>query len=371
MKRKAVLTLSNGSWLEGKLIGAPLVSSGELVFTTAMVGYNETLSDPSFFGQILIFSYPLIGNYGVPPLSGMNTVPGLESDKIHASAVIMTQDSPTAYHWNTVTTVDEWLKQHNVPGIIGIDTRELIHKVRDSNKLLGIITPENSEGSRTLHPKLADFNHSNFFDPSSCDVTSLVSTTTKKIIGKGKIRIGLIDCGVKWNIIRNLLRMECEIELLPADTDLSKVDCNGWVISNGPGDPQNTGGLKAKVANLYKETRPILGICMGNQIMGLAAGATTERLVHGHRGHNQPVYMFGTNKAYMTSQNHGYVVSKQTLPEEWKPWFINVNDGSIEGIAHIEKPFWGVQFHPEAAGGPCDTQWIFDDFIKTVQRGQK
>jgi carbamoyl-phosphate synthase small subunit len=364
---KATLTLSDGSWLEGKLIGAPLLSSGELVFTTAMVGYNETLTDPSFFGQIIVFSYPLIGNYGVPPLSGFDPNPGLESNKVHASAVIMTQDSETAYHWNTHTTIDQWLKEHNVPGLIGVDTRELIHKIRDKKQLLGIINPEESKGQRILHEKLKDFNHRDFFDPGTYRVTELVSTQESKIIGQGKLKVGIIDCGVKWNIIRNLLRLNCQIELVPWNADFTKIDCSAWVISNGPGDPANTGDLKERVAKLFKENRPMLGICMGNQIMGLSAGAKTERLVHGHRGHNQPVCLFGTNKAYMTSQNHSYVVSKDSLTEDWRPWFINVNDGSIEGIEHSEKPFRAVQFHPEAAGGPCDTQWIFDDFVKSIE----
>ncbi|MBN1115127.1 MAG: glutamine-hydrolyzing carbamoyl-phosphate synthase small subunit [Oligoflexia bacterium] len=369
MHRKAVLTLSNGSWLEGELIGAPLISSGELVFTTGMVGYNEAITDPSFFGQILTFSYPLIGNYGVPLIGkegNVNSDDGFESPRIHASAIIITRGSEDAYHWKKETTLDKWLKSQGVPCLVGVDTRELIHKIRDSEKLLAILTPDKPEGQRMLHEKFADHDHREFFDPSLYEVISCVSTRERKIFGKGKKRIALIDCGFKWNIMRNLLRFENEIELVPWDYDFTKIDCDAWVISNGPGDPQNTGDLFRRVAGILKDGKPLLGICMGNQILALSAGASTKRLVHGHRGHNQPVYLFGSKKGYMTSQNHGYVVTKESLPEDWTPWFINANDESIEGIRHVEKPFRGVQFHPEAAGGPCDTQWIFSEFIGSI-----
>lgn len=362
MRSRATFILSNGDRFEGDLIGAPLSTSGELVFTTAMVGYTEALTDPSYYGQILIFSYPLIGNYGVAsmPPAGVEIVPvGFESRKVQASAVIVAVDSPDAYHWNSFEALDQWLKNQKVPGIVGLDTRHLIHLIRQSKGLFGRIEPDKPEGWRLAA--------SGFFDPSAHDLMGQVSCVKRHKIGKGKKRIALIDCGVKWNIIRRLLAQDCEVELLPWDTDLSAVDCDAWLISNGPGDPARTGDLKNRVGKLLKEERPILGICLGHQILALAAGATTARLPYGHRSHNQPVYEVGGRKGLITSQNHGYVVVKESLPKDWKIWFLNANDETIEGIRHAEKPFRSIQFHPEAAGGPRDSGWIIDQFVAEVK----
>jgi len=370
---KCTLELSDGSRFEGELIGAPLLSSGELVFTTGMVGYSEAMTDPSYFGQILTFTYPLIGNYGIPtpPKELVTPIPrGFESDRINTAAVIVTIDSEEAFHWNSFQSLDSWLKDQGVPGIVGLDTRHLVHLIRQTPNLRGKVIPEGATGMRSFGPKLTEIarqeNARGFFDPGEHTIVDEVSVKERRRIGKGNVRIGLVDCGVKWNIIRQLLERDCEVELLPWNTDLKKVDCSGWLLSNGPGDPTRTGELRNNVAALLTEDRPILGICLGHQILSLAAGAKTTRMKYGHRSHNQPVYLVGTRRGFITSQNHGYVVDESTLPKDWEPWFRNANDQTNEGVRHKTKPFRSVQFHPEAAGGPRDTAWILEQFVAEV-----
>ncbi|MCX6126846.1 MAG: glutamine-hydrolyzing carbamoyl-phosphate synthase small subunit [Proteobacteria bacterium] len=363
------LNLSNGQSFEGRLIGAPLESSGELVFTTGMVGYSEALTDPSYYGQILVFTYPLIGNYGIPELP--NHLPiensrGFESDRVHVAAVIVADDSREAFHWTSHQTLDVWLKEHAVPGIVGLDPRQLVHLIRENRGLSARVVPDKSSGKRIFGFETAPNYQDLFFDPSAHQVISAVSSKERKVIGTGKKRIAVIDCGVKWNILRQLIKQGAEVEIIPYDTDLSDVDCSGWLISNGPGDPKKTGDLKHRIAALLEHERPVLGICLGHQLLALAAGADTVRMNYGHRSHNQPVQLVGSRKGFITSQNHGYVVDGDTLPSDWEAWFVNGNDQTIEGIRHRVKPHRSVQFHPEAAGGPRDTGWIIEQFVKEI-----
>lgn len=371
MTKKAQLILSDGQVFEGRLIGAPLKTSGELVFTTGMVGYSESLTDPSYFGQILVFTYPLIGNYGIPPLPSNreDVLPrGFESYQVNASAAIVTTDSLEAYHWKSYESLDKWLLAQNVPGIAGLDTRALVHIIREKKGILGRIEMEGARGVReypqSQNIRLADYE---FFNPSEHEILPEVSTTTRRILGKGKARVGLIDCGVKWNIVRHLLQNDIEVELLPWNTRLQDVDCSGWLISNGPGDPEKTGDLIGRVKTLLDQGKPILGICLGHQILSLAAGAKSLKMDYGHRSHNQPVYLCGERKGFITSQNHGYVIDEKSLVEPWQVWFRNANDHTIEGIKHQSLPIRSVQFHPEAAGGPRDTAWILDSFVSEVK----
>ncbi|NRA68711.1 MAG: glutamine-hydrolyzing carbamoyl-phosphate synthase small subunit [Pseudobacteriovorax sp.] len=368
---KCSLVLSSGSRFSGELIGAPLTSSGEIVFTTGMVGYSEAITDPSYFGQILCFTYPLIGNYGIPlpPHVDATDLPkGFESAKPQAAGVILTIDSPEAFHWNSIQSLDEWLKREGVPGVIGLDTRHLVQIIRSEPNLLGRIEPESAEGDRMYEGAFAPTQKTAFFDPGIMNVLDYVSRKEPITVGKGKRRVGLIDCGVKWNIVRQLVDLDCEVQLLPWDSDFSSVDCDYWLISNGPGDPTRTDDLIQRVSRLFDEDRPILGICLGHQILSLAAGALTKRMPYGHRSHNQPVYLVGTRKGYITSQNHSYVVQDNTLGDDWEVWFRNANDQSIEGIKHKTKPFRSIQFHPEASGGPQDTSWIFSEFLSEVTK---
>jgi carbamoyl-phosphate synthase small subunit len=369
MRKKCTLTLSSGQSFEGQLIGAPLNSSGELVFTTGMVGYTEALTDPSYFGQILIFSYPLIGNYGIPEIPKELSLPiprGFESARANVAGVIVTIDSPDAYHWNSFSDLDKWLKKEGVPGIVGLDTRHLVQLTRESSTLLGKVSPEGAEGYRHLGGEFTATDE--YFDPGQNLILPAVSTPERKTLGNGKVRIGLVDCGVKWNIVRQLIDKDCTVEILPWDTDLSSVECDGWLLSNGPGDPMNTGDLIERVRGLTANRKPVLGICLGHQILSAAAGCKTKRMEYGHRSHNQPIYLVGTRKGAITSQNHGYVVCEDSLPEGWKPWFKNANDDTIEGIIHEDLPFRSVQFHPEAAGGPRDTSWIIEEFVMEVKK---
>ncbi len=354
---KVFLSLSNGMKFEGTRIGAPLSSEGELVFTTGMVGYTQTLTDPSFFGQILVFTYPLLGNYGVPSDHSWDQLkfdPSFESSRIHAAGVIVSSSSEQAFHWQSTRTFDEWLKKKGVPGIVGLDTRQLAQLIRNTPSLMAKISSH-----------LEDRCDSEMC--SHLPVLPHVSIQGRQIFGKGKKRIGLVDCGVKWNIVRMLLSEGFEVEILPWNTHFKEVDCSGWLISNGPGDPKNTGDLIDRIRLLMEEDRPIFGICLGYQLMALASGARTEKLRFGHRGHNHSVQLVGSEKGYMTSQNHGYIVEEESLPKSWIPWFRHVNDGTLEGIRHESSPFFGVQFHPEASSGPQDTSWVMSEFYEKVR----
>ncbi len=371
MRQKCKLVLSDGTSFSGELIGAPLRASGELVFTTGMVGYSEAITDPSYFGQILCFTYPLIGNYGIPDAPGSveKVIPrGFESAKARAAAVILATDTAEVFHWNAFQSLDAWLQSQGVPAIVGLDTRHLVHLIRSTPNLLARIEPERPEGYRDMGSLFRSKSESSFFDPGSHNVLPEVSTQERVIYGKGSRRVGLVDCGVKWNIIRQFLEYDCEVELLPWNTRLADVDCDLWLLSNGPGDPTRTGDLVEQVRELLKGDRPILGICLGHQILSLAAGALTRRMPYGHRSHNQPVYEIGTRRGYITSQNHSYVVEDASLSADWEPWFKNVNDQTIEGIRHKTKPFRSVQFHPEASGGPRDTSWIFEQILAEVRK---
>ena len=362
MRQQGRLTLSTGETFQGNLIGAPAPKSGELVFNTGMVGYSEALTDPSYFGQILIFSYPLIGNYGIPKLLALDETllpAGFESSKIQVSAVVLSIDSEFAFHWSSFQCLDAWLEQEGTPGLVSVDTRHLVHLIRNHGGVLGRLEPASAAA-----PALQTHE---FFDPAKHNLLPYVSRQEPKIFGRGSVRIGVVDCGLKWNLLRQLIALDCEVQVLPWDADFQSYDCSGWLLSNGPGDPKNTGDLLKRIAKLLDQKKPILGVCLGHQILALAAGAQTERLPYGHRGHNQPVVDLETSRGFMSTQNHGYVVVKDSLPAGWKPWFNNINDNSLEGLKHEALPYRSVQFHPEASGGPQDTGWILKNFVDSVR----
>lgn len=330
-------------------------TDGEVVFTTGMTGYPESLTDPSYSGQILVFTYPLIGNYGIPQTKNDLASP-FESEKIQVRGVIISNYSFDYSHYDAVKSLHDWLEENNIPGIYGIDTRELTKVLRTTGVMPGKITPDLSE-------KI--FNVS---DPNTTNLAAEVCINEPKVyLPQGKIlkkKILLIDCGVKNNIIRNFVRRGIEVIRVPHNFDptTSKYDYDGIFVSNGPGDPKM---CKSTIDNLRKSlelNKPIFGICLGSQILSLSAGANTYKLKFGHRSQNQPCIESG-GRCYITSQNHGYAVERNSLPDGWEEWFINNNDGTNEGIRHKTKPFFAVQFHPESSPGPNDTGWLFDKFI--------
>lgn len=354
--KKAILKLSDGTTFEGFSFGADVPVSGEVVFNTAMMGYPESLTDPSYAGQLMALTYPLVGNYGVPEFSfrpdGLATF--MESDRIYARAIICSEYSGEYSHWNARETLADWLKREGVPGITGIDTRALTMLLREQGVMLGAIEIEGCEPAPT-----AQYEGVNFVEQVSCkEVIHYNEGAPKKVI--------LVDCGVKHNIIRCLLRRGVEVIRVPWDYNFNTIKADGLFLSNGPGDPDTCSPTVNFIATWLGEGKTVFGICMGNQLLAKAAGATIYKLPYGHRSHNQPVRMVGTDRCFITSQNHGYAVDAATLPKDWEQLFVNMNDGSNEGIRHLTKPWFSAQFHPEACSGPVDTEFLFDDFVKLL-----
>lgn len=350
---KARLELEDGSVFPGFSFGANRSVAGEVVFNTSMVGYPESLTDPSYKGQILVLTYPLIGNYGVPGDERENGLSKwFESDRIQIDGLIVSEYSFEYSHWNAKRSLAQWLQEQDVPALYGIDTRMLTKRLRDEGTLLGRI--------------IFFTDNVDFYDPNKENLVAKVSTPEPLEYGNGKKKVILIDCGAKDNIIRSLVERDLTVRRVPWNYDFTNEDFDGIMISNGPGDPKMCQETIEIVRKAFDCHVPIFGICMGNQILSLAAGADTYKLKFGHRSQNQPCVEVGTKRCYLTSQNHGYAVDGRTLPEGWEPWFVNANDGTNEGIRHQSKPFQSVQFHPEAAPGPVDTSILFDDFKRMI-----
>ncbi len=357
MNEKLKLVLEDATEYVGYNFGYFARTEGEIVFNTGMIGYPETLTDPSYFGQILVETYPLIGNYGVPNKSKKNGIlQFFESDKIQIRALIVNDYSFEFSHWNADKSLADWLVEEKIPAIYGIDTRALTRKLRDKGTMLAKIVFENEN---------ADF--SNIIDPNEQNLVQQVSISSEIEYAKGKSRIILVDHGVKFNILREFLNRDISILRVPYNFDFSSINADGIVISSGPGDPTQCKETIEHTKKAILENKPILGICLGHQILGLAAGCDTYKLKYGHRSHNQPVNEMGTKRTLITTQNHGFAIKRETLPEDWREWFTNDNDSTNEGIIHISKPFFGTQFHPEANPGPDDTNYIFDMFIRTLK----
>ncbi len=348
------LILEDGSTFHGKSFGYEGSIAGEVVFNTAMTGYPESLTDPSYKGQVLVLTYPIVGNYGVPREDAEDDMyKFFESDQLHISALVISDYSAEYSHWNAERSLGDWLKQHKIPGISDVDTRRITKLLREKGSMLGkVVFAENKPES---------------YDPNLENLVAQVSVDEKKIYGKGKYRILVLDCGVKYNIIRYLLERDTTVIRVPWDHDISQEEYDGLFISNGPGDPKQCSKTIDSLASAFGSDIPIFGICLGNQLMALAAGADTYKLKYGHRSHNQPVLEMGTDKAYITSQNHGFAIDNKTLPKDWEPLFINLNDDTNEGMRHLSKPFFSTQFHPEASGGPTDTAYLFDTFIEKIK----
>ncbi len=348
-REKARLILEDGSSYAGDAFGFPVSVTGEVVFNTGMVGYPEALTDPSYKGQILALTYPLIGNYGVPAAQPELQAHPFESDRIQITALVVSEVSAEFSHWNAARSLDEWLRGERIPGIAGIDTRALTKHLRERGSMVGKIVV----GDQDI----------DFHDPNQDNLVAQVSVARPESHGDSRRRVVLIDCGCKLSILRQLLARGLGVLRVPWDYDFLGESFDGVVISNGPGDPRMCAKTIEHVRRAMAAEAPILGICLGNQILALAAGAETYKMKFGHRGQNQPCIQVGTQRCYITSQNHGYAVDGQNLPPDWEPWFVNANDGTGEGIRHRTLPFMSVQFHPEAAPGPVDAGFLFDEFL--------
>lgn len=351
--RRAFLTLEDGSVFQGFSFGYEKPCAGEVVFNTAMTGYPESLTDPSYEGQILVTTYPILGNYGVPSKevkSEDNVSDYFESSHIHCEAIVCQDYSWVPSHWQAERPLSDWLREEHIPGIYDIDTRALTKLLREKGSMLGKITFEGGEDI-------------DFHDPNTENLIARVSTREVKEFGEGEKTVVLVDCGTKYNILRCLTRRGVKVVLVPWDYDFNTIDYDGLFISNGPGSPEFAEVTVANIRKAMERGKPICGICMGNQLLSKAAGARIYKLKYGHRSHNQPVRLAGTERCFITSQNHGFAVDNDTIPADWEPHFINMNDGTNEGIRHRTKPFFSAQFHPEASSGPKDTEFIFDDFI--------
>jgi carbamoyl-phosphate synthase small subunit len=352
-KKQAKLILEDGTEITGESFGYPHSCAGEVVFATGMVGYPESFTDPSFKGQILVLTYPLIGNYGMPAEINIEGIlKYYESNKGQIRGLIVENYSHYYHHWNAQTSLAQWLYNQEIPALSGIDTRALTKRLREKGTMLGKIIIEESP--------------TNFYDPNKDNLVKNVSVDEPEIYGNGSRKILLIDCGCKNNIIREILNRNVKVIRVPWNFNIEDEKVDGILISNGPGDPKMCQHTINEIRKAYEKNIPCFGICLGNQLMALAAGADTIKMKYGHRSQNQPVMDLTNKKCFITTQNHGYVVKQNSIPKSWQIYFKNLNDNTIEGLMHKSGKFFSVQFHPEACPGPTDTAFIFDKFIESL-----
>ncbi|KAG9295437.1 hypothetical protein G9A89_013466 [Geosiphon pyriformis] len=362
----AALKLKTGQIFQGTSFGAHSSIAGEAVFTTSLVGYPESMTDPSYRGQILTFTQPLVGNYGVPGLfkDEYGLIRYFESDRIQVEAIVVNDYATKYSHWTAVESLGDWCARHGVPAISGVDTRAIVHILREQGSTLAKL----DVGEEALND---DISHVNFLDPNLRNLVAEVSTRVPYSFNPfGDIKIAIIDCGVKQNILRSLVNRGASVTVLPWDFDFTKISdqFDGLFISNGPGNPNKA----AETVRILRKTlesyhKPIFGICMGNLLLGMAAGLDVYKLRFGNRGHNVPAIDMTNGNCSITSQNHGYALKDDIMPNGWEKFFVNANDGSNEGIRHISRPVRSVQFHPEAKGGPQDTEYLFEEFLSQVR----
>lgn len=355
---KAKLLLNNGICFEGTAFGYEKPAVGEVVFCTAMTGYTESLTDATYAGQILVLTYPLVGNYGVPSheVKEYGLEKFFESDKIQVRGLIVTDYSEEYSHWNAVETLDKWMKREQIPGITGIDTRALTKTLREN----GVISGQIIIGNDNPQSQTENYEANNYVETVSCkQVIRYNESANKKVV--------LVDCGTKYSLIRNLINHNVEIIRVPYDYNFSTLTYDAVIISNGPGNPNIYTKTIANINNAMNVNKPILGIGLGNQLLGLAAGAKVEKLKFGHRGANQPVRLVESNNCYITNQNTGYTITNNSLPEDWNVMFINMNDNTIDGICHKTKPWKGIQFTPESFSRGYQKNNLIDDFLNLIK----
>ncbi len=355
---KAELILEDGYRCEGTPFGAPVSHAGEVVFNTGMVGYPESMTDPSYAGQILVLTYPLVGNYGVSEATTSAEIAdtlsrSFESTRIHIRALVVSRLSPTFSHWTAVEGLSKWMEREGIPGLSGVDTRALTKRLRSKGCMLGKLVVNDVDVP--------------WYDPNERNVVADVSVSEPHAFpAAGDKKVILVDLGCKDHIVRSLVRRGINVLKVPWNYDWTQEEADGVFLSNGPGDPKKCRETIEILRRGLALDIPIFGICLGHQMMALAAGADTYKLKFGHRGQNQPCIEVGSKRCYITSQNHGYAVDESSLPADWRPWFFNANDGTNEGIRHVERSFASVQFHPEARPGPSDTDHLFDSFTEML-----
>ncbi|PHH74818.1 hypothetical protein CDD80_2834 [Ophiocordyceps camponoti-rufipedis] len=365
----ATFTIRDGPVFQGKAFGANSNISGEAVFTTSLVGYPESMTDPSYRGQILVFTQPLIGNYGVPSngRDAYNLLKYFESPHIQCAGVVVSDVALNYSHWTAVESLGEWCAREGVPAISGVDTRAIVTYLREQGSSLARISIGDEYD--------ADEDES-FVDPGQINLVKRVSTKAPFAVESpnAAYHVALIDCGVKENIIRGLVSRGASVTVLPYDYPIHKVaqHFDGVFISNGPGDPTHCQSTVYNLARLIETSSiPIMGICLGHQLLALAVGARTIKLKYGNRAHNIPALDLTTGQCHITSQNHGYAVDASTLPSDFREYFVNLNDGSNEGMTHKTRPIFSTQFHPEAKGGPMDSAYLFDKYLHNIQLAKK
>lgn len=369
--KQAILLLEDGTFFVGKGFGSEVNVVGEAVFTTGMVGYPESMTDPSFAGQVLCFTYPLIGNYGVPrkdELDRFGLPVHFESESIKVSGIIVQEHCERPSHWASRARLSEWMQEEGIPGISDIDTRALVSNLRERGVMMAALA--NATDLPTRKELASMIGKANRYD--SIDFVKGVSTKTSYTYGPPGNTVVLIDCGLKLSIIRNILKRRYRVVRVPYNAsyaDVMAYNPDGVVISNGPGDPTLCRDAIKTAGRLVDSEVPLLGICLGEQLIGLSQGVDTYKLKYGHRGQNKPVVDLTTGRGYVTSQNHGYAVDRQKLERShMKVWFMNADDGSVEGTTHERRPCIAVQFHPEASPGPYDTEFVFDDFVALMTK---
>lgn len=346
--KQTKLTLQSGAVFYGESpVGQKSINYGEVVFTTGMTGYVETLTDPSYADQFVVFTYPLIGNYGVTERSTW------ESYKIHAAGVVLSEEAPFFSHAKSYCSLREWLHSQSIPFITGVDTRTLTLTIRNHGVTPGVLSD-------------VEVVTKDFIDPNISDLVAKVSIKKPVSLGSGKKTIIIVDCGIKESILSNLAHPDFTLKRVPFDYDYTQESFDGLFISNGPGDPANCIKTIAYLQKALEKKKPVFGICLGAQLLALAIGAKTYKLVFGHRAQNQPTFHYATGRSYLTTQNHGYAIDENSLPPDWEVSFRHLNDRSVQGIKHKKDPFFAVQFHPEATPGPLDTVWLFNQFITLV-----